>query len=177
MIQHCYACYTVEESTLRQSKRTFAPLHLISSLLGSCHTKKTGFQSVKSSYILVFSKRLTMAQLFFVCPKRSNHAAFRHRRNCKNELSLKSMKMRVSDTKKPKMVHFPIFQIAETKQSCGVDDNPYDNQTLQRCRVSLSIQTADKSLQVCPIKPIDKMSLKCLTMPQNNASIGVSKRL
>lgn len=127
MVQRSYTCYTVEESTLRQSKRTSAPLHLISSLLGSCHTKKTGFQSVKSLCILVFSKWLTMAVLFFVHRKLSNHAALREYQKSKSELSLKTTFMRLCDTKKLKKVHFTISGITETKQSCGVDDNCNDN--------------------------------------------------
>lgn len=72
--------------------------------------------------------------------------------------------MQLCDTKKLKKVHFSISGIAETKQSCGVDDNCNDNLILQRCRVSLSVQTADKCTQIWSNKPIDKIYLKCLTM-------------
>ena len=129
MVQRSYTCYTVEESTLRQSKRTSAPLHLISFLLGSCHTKKTGFQSVKSLCTLVFSKRLTMEVLFFVCRKTSNHAALGKCQKVKSELSSNPSIMRSSDTKSVKMVHFSISGVTETKQSCGVNDNCNDNLT------------------------------------------------
>ena len=127
MVQRSYTCYTVEESTLRQSKRTSAPLHLISSLLGSCHTKKTGFQLVKSLCILVFSKWLTMAVLFFVHRKLSNHAALREYQKSKSELSLKALIMRFCNAKSAKMVHFTIFGIAESQQKRGFDDNCNDN--------------------------------------------------
>lgn len=35
--------------------------------------------------------------------------------------------MRLYDTKKLKKVHFPIFEVAETKRLCGVDDDSIDN--------------------------------------------------
>lgn len=70
-----------------------------------------------------------MAVLFFVHRKLSNHAALRECQKHKSELSLKVTFMRLCDTKKLKKVHFSIFGIAETKQSCGADDNCNDNLT------------------------------------------------
>jgi hypothetical protein len=37
--------------------------------------------------------------------------------------------MRLCDTKKLKKVHFPIFEVAESQQKCGLDDNCNDNLT------------------------------------------------
>lgn len=129
MVQRSYTCYTVKESTLRQSKRTSAPLHLISSLLGSCHTKKTGFQSVKSLCTLVFSKCRSMAVNFLLYRNCNNHADFRECQKHKSELSLKALIMRLYNTKSVKMVHFLISGVAESQQKCGVDDNCNDNLT------------------------------------------------
>lgn len=103
---------------------------------------ENGISSTKSLCTLVFSKWLSTAQLFFVCPKRSNHAALGRCQKHKSELSLKSTKMRSSDTKNAKKCIFWYKPVAETKQKRGVDDN----QTLQRRRVNLCIQSADKSL-------------------------------
>ena len=68
-----------------------------------------------------------MAQLFFVCRKRNNHAALREWQKYESELSLKVTFMRLYDTKKLKKVHFPISGVAETQQKCGLDDDSIDN--------------------------------------------------
>lgn len=146
MVQRSYTCYTVEESTLRQSKRTSAPLHLISSLLGSYHTKKTGFQSVKSLCTLVFSKWLTMAQLFFCYWKPSNLAAFGKWQKHKSKLSSKSTKMRSCDTKNAKKCIFRYNAVSESQCLCGVDDDLNDN---------LFLYGADKLKRLYQIKRIN----------------------
>lgn len=68
-----------------------------------------------------------MAVNFLLYRKPSNHAALREWQKHKSELSLKALIMRLCDTKKLKKVHFPIFEVAETKQSCGFDDDWNDN--------------------------------------------------
>mgnify|MGYP005880527201 CR=1 FL=1 len=70
-----------------------------------------------------------MAVLFFAHRKSSNHAALRECQKAKSELSLKALIMRFYDTKKLKKVHFPIFEVAESQQKCGLDDNHNDNLT------------------------------------------------
>lgn len=70
-----------------------------------------------------------MAVNFFLYRKLNNHAGFREWQKHKNELSPKALIMRLCDTKKLKKVHFPISGVAETKQSCGVNDNRNDNLT------------------------------------------------
>ena len=74
-----------------------------------------------------FSQVLSMAVNFLLYRNCNNHAAFGEWQKHKSELSLKALIMRFYDTKKLKKVHFPISGIAETKQSCGVNDNCNDN--------------------------------------------------
>ena len=70
-----------------------------------------------------------MAVNFLLYRKLSNHAALREWQKHKSELSLKVTFMRLCDTKKLKKVHFPIFEVAESQQKCGLDDNHNDNLT------------------------------------------------
>lgn len=112
-----------------------------------------------------FFKMAVDGTTFLTCPKRNNHAALGKCQKAKSELSSKPLKMRTSDAKSVKMVHFPIFQIAETKQSCGVSDNPTDNLTLQRYRVSLSFQSAEtvsnQTYQLFVSKVLDNEGKSC----------------
>lgn len=66
---------------------------------------------------------------FFAVSETKQSCGFKRVAKHKSELSLKVTFMRLCDTKKLKKVHFPIFEVAESQQKCGLDDNHNDNLT------------------------------------------------